>query len=177
MDMKPTTYEALSEIQKKMLDEAEKAMGNSYNPYSGFSVGAALLTDDGGIITGTNVENAAYGNCICAERTALVRAVATGYKQYLAIAVIAKGKGFDVQEVAAPCGSCRQMLFEASQITGHNLEVIMATTKKDKILISSISELLPLAFGPKNLGIETRNFGDTTPSSQSIFGSTDTRQT
>lgn len=163
--MKPTTYEALSEIQRKMLDEAEMAMGNSYNPYSGFSVGAALLTDSGGIVTGTNVENAAYGNCICAERTALVRAVAMGYKRYKSIAVIAKGKDFDIQEVAAPCGNCRQMLYEAAQISGHNLEVIMSTTKKDKILISSISDLLPLAFGPKDLGIEVQNFGDETPSS------------
>lgn len=156
--MKPSTYERLTEIQKKLLDEAEKVMENAYSPYSHFLVGAALLTHDDIIITGTNVENAAYGNCICAERAAIVRAYAMGYKIYKAIAVIAKGQDFDTQDVTAPCGSCRQMLYEASQISGQDLEVIMSTTKKDKIIISSVTELLPLAFGPKDFGIDIRKY-------------------
>jgi len=156
--MKPKTYEKLSEIQKKLLDEAEKVMPNSYNPYSNFFVGAALLTQDDKIITGTNVENAAYGNCICAERAAILRANAMGYRRFKAIAVIAKGLDFDTKEVTTPCGSCRQMLYEASQISGKDLEVIMSTTKKDKIIISSISELLPLAFGPTDLGIDIKKY-------------------
>ena len=156
--MKYTTYEKLSETQKKLLDEAEKVMENSYNPYSNFFVGAALLTQDNEIITGTNVENAAYSNCFCAERAAVVRANTTGCRKYKAIAVIAKGKDFNTEEVTAPCGSCRQMLYEASQISEHDLEVVMSTTKKDKIIISSISELLPLAFGPKDLGIDIKRY-------------------
>jgi len=156
--MKITTYKKLTKIQRKLLDEAEKVMGNSYNPYSNFSVGAAILTQDNKIITGTNVENAAYGLAICAERVAVSRANAMGYRMYKAIAVMAKGKNFDVKRIAGPCGSCRQMLYEASQISKENLEIIMSTTKKDKVVISSINELLPFAFGPKNLGIDIKKY-------------------
>lgn len=156
--MKRTTYEGLSKIQKRLLEAAEKIMPNSYNPYSNFFVGAALLTHDDKIVTGTNVENAAYGNCICAERVAILRANAMGYRRFKAIAVIGKGQDFDTTKVTAPCGSCRQMLYEASQISGNDIEVIMSTTKKDKIIISSINELLPLAFGPADLGIDIKKY-------------------
>lgn len=158
LNMEHTTYERLTEIQKKLLEEAEKVMENSYNPYSNFFVGAALLTQDNNVVTGTNVENAAYSNCICAERAAILRANTIGYRKYKAIAVIAKRRDTDTEEVTAPCGSCRQMLYEISQISGHDLDVIMSTTKKDKIIISSITELLPLAFGPKDLGIDIRKY-------------------
>jgi len=156
--MKNITYGALTEIQKKLLDEAEKAMGNSYSPYSNFSVGAAILTHDGRIVTGTNMENAAYGSTVCAERAAILRANAMGYRMYRAVAIIAKGRDFDTQEVTAPCGSCRQMLYESSQISECDLEIIMSTTNKDKIIIGSIGELLPLAFGPKELGIDIKKY-------------------
>lgn len=156
--MKTAIYEKLTEIQKRLLDEAEKVMVNSYNPYSNFFVGAALLTKDDKIVTGTNVENAAYGSTICAERAAILRANAMGYRMYKAIAIIAKGQDFDTKEVTAPCGSCRQMLYESSRVSELNLEVIMSTTKKDKIIISSIEELLPLAFGPKDLGINIKKY-------------------
>lgn len=156
--MKTTTYEKLTEIEKKLLDEAEKAMENSYSPYSNFFVGAAILTKDNKMITGTNVENAAYGNCICAERGAILRANAMGHRTYKAIAIIAKGKDFDTKQVTAPCGSCRQMLYESSQVSELDLKVIMSTTKKDKIIIASINELLPLAFGPKELEIDIKKY-------------------
>ena len=156
--MKELTYEELTETQKKLLDAAEKAMKNSYNPYSKFFVGAAILTKNDKIITGTNVENAAYGSTICAERAAILRANAMGYRVYKAIAIIAKGQDFDTEDVVGPCGSCRQVLYEFSQISEQNLEVIMSTTKKDKIVISSIEELLPLAFGPKDLGIDVKKY-------------------
>ncbi len=156
--MKITTYKKLLKIEKKLLDKAEDAMENSYNPYSNFSVGAAILTQNNKIITGANVENAAYGSTICAERAALLRANAMGYKKYRTIAIIAKGQDFDIKDPAAPCGSCRQMLYEASEISDKNLQIIMSATKKDKIIISSINELLPLAFGPKALGIGIKKY-------------------
>lgn len=156
--MKTTTYKYLSELQRRLVDTAATAMETTYNPYSHFYVGAALLTHDGKIITGSNVENAAYGDCICAERAALLRANAMGNRQYKSIAVIARGEDTETKEITAPCGSCRQMLYEASQVSENDLEVIMSTTNKGKIVISSISELLPLAFGPKDLGIDVQKY-------------------
>lgn len=156
--MKTTTYKDLSKVQKKLVEAAASAMETAYNPYSHFYVGAALLTHDDQIITGSNVENAAVGDSICAERAALLRANAMGYKQYKSIAVIAKGEDTETKEVTAPCGSCRQMLYEAAQVSKQDLEVIMSTTKKDKIVISSINRLLPLAFGPKDLGIDVQKY-------------------
>lgn len=141
-----------------LLDEAEKAKDTAYNPYSHFFVGAALLSRGGQIITGSNVENAAYGSTICAERAAILRANAMGIKMFDKIAVIARGENFDTNEVTAPCGSCRQVLYESAQISEKNLEIIMATTRKDKIVIATIEELLPLAFGPKDLGIDVRKY-------------------
>jgi len=156
--MKNVKYKDLSKLEKKLLEEAEKVMENAYNPYSNFFVGAAILTKDDKIITGTNVENAAYGSTICAERSAILRANSMGYKMYKAVAIIARGQDFDTTEVTAPCGSCRQMLYESAQISEENLTIIMSTTKKDKILVSSIEELLPLAFGPKDIGIDIEKY-------------------
>lgn len=124
----------------------------AYCPYSGFQVGAALLTQSGKIVTGCNYEVAAYGDSICAERTALTSANAQGLsKELRAIAVIARGRDSPTREITAPCGSCRQMLFEASAVADYDLEVILSTTLRDQIEIWRISELLPRAFGPQDL--------------------------
>jgi cytidine deaminase len=151
-------YEFLVEEQRKLLDAAEEVMKTAYNPYSRFYVGAALLTQSGKIISGSNVENAAYGSTICAERAALLRANAQGERMFSSIAIIARGETFDTADVTGPCGSCRQMIYEASQISGKNLEVILSTTKKDKIVITDINELLPLAFGPNELGVDIKRY-------------------
>jgi len=156
--MKDIDYNELSEMQRNLLDAAERTMENAYNPYSKFFVGAALLLDDGEIITGANVENVAYGSTICAERMAIGRANATGKRIYDAIAVIARGEDFDTAVVTGPCGSCRQMIFESSCVSGKDIEVIMSNTRKDKIIISTIRELLPLAFGPKGLGVDIESY-------------------
>jgi len=156
--MRRVKLEELTENKRKLLDAAEKAMQNAYNPYSNFYVGAAILTQNGNIITASNVENAAYGSTICAERMAIGRANALGERMYDSIAIIAKGENFDTKEITGPCGCCRQMLYEASQISGKDLEIILSTTKKDKIIITTIKELLPLAFGPKDLGINIKKY-------------------
>lgn len=156
--MEKTEYGKLSPTQREMLDEAEKAMEKAYNPYSGFCVGATLLTKNNKIITGANVENAAYGSSICAERSAIVRANAEGHRMFKAVAVIARGKDFDTTEITAPCGECRQVLNEFAQVSEYDLDVILSTSQKDKIEIWKISELLPLAFGPKDLGIDVRTY-------------------
>ena len=119
-----------------LLQSSIKAKEHSHSPYSKFRVGAALLTDTGEIIDGCNVENASYGLSICAERTALVKAVSMGFKKFPAVAVTT-----DMEEFIAPCGACRQVIAE------FGLECDVYLVKSDlsykKI---SISELLPLTF-------------------------------
>ena len=114
----------------------------SYVPYSKFPVGAALLCEDGTVFTGCNVENAAFGSTICAERTALLKAVSEGHcSDWTAIAIAGQG-----QDYCWPCGSCRQMLYEFAP----HLRVLAARgdgTFQEAIL----SELLPCGFGPKSL--------------------------
>ena len=156
--MQEIKYEELDPIQQNLLDEAAEVMETAYNPYSHFYVGAALLSLDGQIITGSNVENAAYGSTICAERAAILRANAMGIRTFDKVAIIGRGENFDTTEVTAPCGSCRQMLFESSQVSERNLELIMATTRNDKIILATMEEILPLAFGPKDLGIDVRKY-------------------
>jgi len=156
--MKQISYDVLDSLSKKALDEAEEAMEKAYNPYSHFYVGAALFTDDGTVISGSNVENAALGPTICAERSAVVRANAMGIRSFRGIAIIARGEDFDTTEVTAPCGVCRQVLYETSQISNTDLVVVLSTTRKDKIVVTTIHELLPLAFGPADLGLNVRNY-------------------
>ena len=156
--MRLTEYTQLTDIQRCLLDEAERVMKTAYNPYSNFSVGAAFLAQDGRIISGSNVENAAYGSTICAERAAILRANAMEIREFEQVAIIAVGKDFDTKDVTGPCGSCRQNLFESSQVSRRNLEVIMSTTKKDKIVIATINELLPFGFGPNELNVDIRRY-------------------
>ena len=156
--MHRTTYTELTQEDRELLDAATTAMEGAYNPYSHFFVGAALRTLSGEIITGCNVENAAFASSICAERSAIVRAVAMGTKGVSAIAVHARGADFDTKDVTSPCGPCRQFIFEAAQIAGVDARVIMATTKKDLVIIAPISELLPLGFGPRELGVDVSGY-------------------
>lgn len=150
---KIVSYEELTEKQKRLLDEAEKAMNGAYNPYSKFSVGAAVMTNDGKIITGTNVENAVYGETVCAERVAILRANAMGHRNYDAMAIITPQK-----TPSAPCGGCRQVIYEFSEVSEKDIEIIDSNKKKDKILVSSIGELLPFPFGPKRLGVDIEKY-------------------
>lgn len=156
--MRKRIYSRLSKLEKDLLDSAERVMSTAYNPYSGFYVGSAILAQDGQIFTGSNVENAAYGSTICAERAAILNANSHGIRTLSKIALIGKGENFETKEVVAPCGSCRQMIYEVAQISQRNLEVIMANTRRDKIIIATISELLPLGFGPKELGIVIKKY-------------------
>lgn len=115
----------------------------AYVPYSGFPVGAALLCADGTVFTGCNVENAAYGSTICAERTALVKAVSEGHRDdWVAIAIAGKGEDY-----CWPCGSCRQMLYEFAP----NLRVL-AVRGDGSWEEASLSDLLPHGFGAAHLG-------------------------
>ena len=131
----------LPAVYQKLIRIARQARKNAYAPYSRFKVGAAVLTEGGKIYSGCNVENASYGLTNCAERTAIFRAVADGQKKIKAIAIVLEAPDF-----GAPCGACRQVIYEF----GPSAEVIMATVA-GKFKVKKISELLPDAFGPENL--------------------------
>jgi cytidine deaminase len=123
---------------------ARAARARAHAPYSGFKVGAALLADDGSVVTAANVENASYGLSICAERSAVVRAVAEGHRRFVAIAVAGPG-----QAPVSPCGACRQVLRELP--AGPKLVVLAAGESGDQVSRRTLAELLPDSFGPENL--------------------------
>lgn len=125
---------------------AAAAAKNSYSPYSGFAVGAALLTEDGTVFTGCNVENASYSVTVCAERVALCTAVAAGYRKFKAIAV-AGGRDHSELTVCPPCGLCRQALAE---FCGSELSVILSDGEGG-IAEHSLGELLPMSFGSSSM--------------------------
>lgn len=150
--MKNVDYDNLTALQKGWLHAANATLDKAYNPYSHFAVASAILTTEGKTFTGVNVENAAYSPGNCAERTAIFTAVAGGYQKFKMIAIIAKPQTGTTRIVTAPCGVCRQVIFEFSQKSGIDIEVIMSTTDMKKIIISTINELLPLGFGPADLG-------------------------
>ena len=127
-------------VRKKLLEMAKKARENAYAPYSNFKVGAAIITEDGKVFTGANVENASYGLSICAERVALFKAVSEGYRKFKAIAVVA-----DTDGPVSPCGACRQVLSEFG-----DMDVIMANVKGD-MKVMKLSELLPESFTSEDL--------------------------
>ena len=124
-----------------LVDLAFTMLERSYVPYSHFPVGAALLCGDGTVFTGCNVENAAYGSCICAERTAVVKAVSEGRRDFVKLAVVGRGEDY-----CWPCGACRQMLFEFAP----ELTVLVARGDGDFVR-TSLGELLPHGFGPSSL--------------------------
>ena len=148
----------MSSADQELLLAARDAMAQAYNPYSNFFVGAALRAVNGEIVTGSKFEHASSSATICAERSAIVHAAAMGHTVFGRIAVIGRGAKAPTTEVISPCGVCRQMLFESAQISRMNIEVIMSSSEMKKIVIGTISELLPLGFGPANLGLRMERF-------------------
>jgi len=120
----------------KLIIMAKEASENSYSPYSHYKVGAALLTKNGKIYTGTNVENASFPASMCAERVALFDAVKDGEKEFEALAIYAEGDNFPF-----PCGICRQVISEFTR----DIKVIIAKSE-DEYVVKNISELLPDIF-------------------------------
>jgi len=126
---------------RKLKTAAKAAAGRAHAPYSKFRVGAAVLTGSGKIFAGCNVENASYGLCNCAERTAIFSAVAAGEQKLKCVVVYTPTKN-----ATAPCGACRQVIFEF----GATVRVISICDGRDQI-DGSIRSLLPAAFGPADL--------------------------
>ena len=128
---------------KKLTQESIAAKEFAYTPYSHFRVGAALLTKDGKIYRGCNIENAAYTPTNCAERTAFFKAVSEGQKEFTAIAI-----NGDADDYLYPCGVCRQVMAEFCD--PETFQIILATDL-EHYDIYTLKELLPLGFGPGNL--------------------------
>ena len=126
----------------KLIEEAKKARENAYVPYSKFKVGAALLTKDGKVYHGCNIENAAYSMCNCAERTALFSAYAVKDTEFTALAVVA-----DTERPCSPCGACRQVIAELCPKD----MIVYLTNLKGDIQEITVEQLLPGAFSPEDL--------------------------
>ena len=120
---------------RELFRMALAALPNAYAPFSGFRVGAALLTEDGKVFTGVNVENSSYGGTICAERPAAVKAVSEGYRSFSRLAVAAS------EGIGYPCGICRQFLYEFAP----ELEIILGEDE-EHLQVYTLKELLPEGF-------------------------------
>jgi cytidine deaminase len=131
----------LSNAQREeLIQAAKRAQRGAYAPYSHYPVGAALLSSQGNLFLGANVENAAYPDSVCAERVAVFKAVTEGERDFDAIAVVTRDGG-------TPCGSCRQVLAEFSP----NALILIANEAGEVTREGTVADLLPGAFGPKNL--------------------------
>jgi cytidine deaminase len=130
---------------KELMIKAAEARGRSYTPYSHYRVGAALLSKDGSVFTGCNIENATYTPTVCAERTAFFKAVSEGVTEFEKIAIVGGREG-EVSEFCSPCGVCRQVMAE---FCDENFIVLLGNA--DKFSAYPLKEILPFAFTKKEL--------------------------
>lgn len=130
-----------------LIDRAVEGMSHAYTPYSGFRVGAALLTASGRIYKGCNIENAAYTPTNCAERTAFFKAVSEGEQHFAAICIVG-GKEGKLTDYTPPCGVCRQVMMEFCE--PETFQILLATDY-EHYRIYTLKELLPEGFGPARL--------------------------
>jgi len=128
---------------KELIIEAIKAKETAYAPYSNFKVGSAILTSDGKVYTGCNIENASFGATNCAERTAIFKAVSEGHKDIEAIAVVG-----DLNNYTFPCGICRQVI---NEFAAEDIKIIVAKNENE-YLVKTMEEILPGAFSKGDLG-------------------------
>ncbi len=131
----------------ELVNLAIEAREHAYVPYSGFAVGAALLTKDGKVYQGCNIENSAFGPTNCAERTAFFTAVYQGERDFEAIAIVGGREGKPVSELCAPCGVCRQVMREFCK---NDFKIYLSKGDGD-VLTYTLSDLLPLSFSKDDL--------------------------
>ena len=132
----------------ELIEQALKARESAYIPYSGWAVGAALLTADGKVYQGCNIENASYTPTNCAERTAFFKAVSEGEREFTSIAIVGGKAGELPTTYCGPCGVCRQVMMEFCDYD--SFQVILAA-KENEYQVYTLREILPMGFGPKNL--------------------------
>lgn len=135
---------------KELICSAIEARRKAYAPYSGYMVGAAVLTNELRIYTGCNIENASYTPTVCAERTAISKAVSEGRRRFLAIAIAGSPKGENITQYAFPCGVCRQVMREFAD---PDQFVVIVAKDEDDYKMYRLNELFPESFGPENLHI------------------------
>jgi cytidine deaminase len=144
-------------MRDKLIKAARRAAANAHAPYSNYGVGAALLLADGSIVTGCNFENASYGLTLCAETVALATLNSQGrLRDVRAVAVIGgtlRDGEISGDQPVRPCGRCRQILSEAAQLADTDLPIHCASADGQKVETHLMSDLLPHAFGPKDLGL------------------------
>lgn len=136
--------------RRELIDIALEARQMAYTPYSHHKVGAALLTKDGRVYRGCNIESASYTPSNCAERTAFFKAVSEGERDFEAIAIVGGFEDSPVLRLCAPCGVCRQVMMEFCD--PETFEIILCD-EKDELHTYKLEELLPLGFGPGNMGL------------------------
>ena len=134
---------------KELVKMALEAREMSYSPYSNFKVGAALLTKNGKVYKGCNIENAAYSPGNCAERTAIFKAVSEGEKDFAAIAIVGGPADNNELIICPPCGVCRQVINEF--VDCEESDIVLGTNKPEDMRVFKLKELLPLGFGPGDL--------------------------
>ncbi|XP_049282902.1 cytidine deaminase-like isoform X1 [Anopheles funestus] len=134
-------YSTLDSSVKELIEAAIQVRNNAYCPYSNFPVGAALRTATGEIVTGCNVENGTFGPSVCAERTAVCKAISEGHREFTAVAVAA----YQEAEFTAPCGTCRQTL---SEFSAKDIPIYLVKPSPVRVMITSLFKLLPHAFSP-----------------------------
>jgi len=135
-----TAFVLTDDLRCRLVDAAMAARQRAYCPYSGYAVGAALLTASGAVYTGCNIEIASYGATVCAERTAVFKAVSESERDFRAIAVVTSNG-------ATPCGICRQVLYEFAPA----LTVVVADAQGEVLWEGALGDLLPQGFGPQKL--------------------------
>lgn len=140
------SYNELQEADKILVDKAKAATQSAYAPYSKFHVGAAVLMENGDIVTGSNQENVAYPSGTCAERTTIFYASASHPgMRFEKLAIAAFNNGDFVEEPVAPCGACRQAILEYEKLGGSPIEIILVG--KEKVYkVEGVRALLPLSF-------------------------------
>jgi cytidine deaminase len=146
----------LDNAEQALIRAAQSVMNRAYNVYSGFFVGAAAGTASGGTFPGAAVENASFGLTICAEPAAIMRAYADGDVEITRIAVVGGPSLKSAGEVVTPCGRCRQMIYEAAQVSGTDVTVLCSNADLSKVMKVRISELLPFAFFPAELSLREK---------------------
>ena len=137
----------LSEIYKNLMDRSIEAQQNAYAPYSNFKVGAAILLEDGTVFTGNNQENSAFPSGLCAERVAIY-ACSAQYPniKIKVIAICANSEKIDINTVLAPCGSCRQSMYEYESKQNKPIRVLLKGVDNEVVEFLSVSDLLPFVF-------------------------------
>ena len=141
------SVEELDQESQHLIEQAEGALNNAYAIYSGFYVGAAVLLDNGEVVSGNNQENIAFPSSMCAERVALYFCKANfPNAKVKKVAIVAKSSQMEIEDSITPCGACRQVMSEYERIQEQDMQVILKAEKGDILVFDSVTNLLPLAF-------------------------------